>query len=47
MNKKNKIGSWHKYYIMHAENGKNDNKRIYFLLYDKVYISVYDSESVI
>lgn len=35
LNKKNKIWSWHKYYIMHAENGKNDNKRIYFLLYDK------------
>lgn len=33
LNKKNKIGSWHKYYIMHAENGKNDNKRIYFLLH--------------
>lgn len=41
LNKKNKIGSWHKYYIMHAENGKNDNKRIYFLLYDKVYIYLF------
>lgn len=47
LNKKNKIGLWYKYYIMYVENGKNDNKRIYFFLYDKVYIIVYDLELVI